>query len=305
MDQNNYPTNVKLVEVGPRDGLQNEKITLSVKDKVAFIDALSNTGIKHIEAGSFVSPRWVPQMANSQEVFTSINKHIDITYSALVPNLIGAQAAVDANVNEIAIFSAASETFSKKNTNCSIDESIAKFVPVLTLAKLHNIPVRGYVSCAFGCPYEGKVDPSLVLSLSENMLAMGCYEISLGDTIGVGTPKSVYRLLATVLSRVEKSKIALHMHDTYGQALANVLIGLQEGLTTFDAAVAGLGGCPYAKGSSGNLATEDLVYMLQHMGINTGIDLHVLTTIGDKICKTLNRKNQSKAANTLLNLKRT
>jgi hydroxymethylglutaryl-CoA lyase len=293
------PHTVSIVEVGPRDGLQNEKQALSTSDKVALIDALSETGLKRIEAASFVSPKWVPQMANSDEVLKQITRHSGIVYSALTPNLRGFEDALASGADEVAIFGAASESFSQKNINCSIEESLARFAPVISAAKEAKLRVRGYVSCVLGCPYEGAIAPEAVLEVSQTLLEMGCYEISLGDTIGVGTPKKTHKLLNLLLSRMPAGRLAMHMHDTYGQALANVLIGLQHGIASYDSSIAGLGGCPYAKGASGNLASEDLVYMLSNMDIDTGTNLGKLVKVGQSISKRLNRANASKAGQAL------
>jgi hydroxymethylglutaryl-CoA lyase len=293
------PHTVSIVEVGPRDGLQNEKQALSTSDKVALIDALSETGLKRIEAASFVSPKWVPQMANSDEVLKQINRHSGIVYSALTPNLRGFEDALRSGADEVAIFGAASESFSQKNINCSIEESLTRFAPVISAAKEAKLRVRGYVSCVLGCPYEGAIAPEAVLEVSQTLLEMGCYEISLGDTIGVGTPKKTHKLLNLLLSRMPAGRLAMHMHDTYGQALANVLIGLQQGIASYDSSIAGLGGCPYAKGASGNLASEDLVYMLSNMDIDTGTNLGKLVKVGQSISKRLNRANASKAGQAL------
>ncbi|MBT1449728.1 hydroxymethylglutaryl-CoA lyase [Glaciecola sp. XM2] len=295
------PSTASIVEVGPRDGLQNEKTPLTVEDKVALIDALSSTGLKRIEAGSFVSPQWVPQMANSDQVLDQITRKNDVIYSALTPNMRGFEGALAANANEVAIFGAASESFSQKNINCSIDESLQRFTPVIEAAKAAGIKVRGYVSCVLGCPYEGEIAPQAVLDVSETLLSMGCYEISIGDTIGVGTPKKTAQLLNLLLSRISAQRIAMHMHDTYGQALANVLVGLQNGISSFDSSVAGLGGCPYAKGASGNLASEDLIYMLANMDIDTGVDFQKLVHIGNDISAKLQRANASKSGTALSN----
>jgi hydroxymethylglutaryl-CoA lyase len=293
------PHSVSIVEVGPRDGLQNEKQALSASDKVALIDALSETGLKRIEAASFVSPKWVPQMANSDEVLKQIKRHSGIVYSALTPNLRGFEDALRSGADEVAIFGAASESFSQKNINCSIEESLTRFAPVISAAKEAKLRVRGYVSCVLGCPYEGAVAPEAVLEVSQRLLEMGCYEISLGDTIGVGTPKKTHKLLNLLLSRIPAGRLAMHMHDTYGQALANVLIGLQQGIASYDSSIAGLGGCPYAKGASGNLASEDLVYMLSNMDIDTGINLGKLFKVGALISQKLGRPNASKAGQAL------
>ncbi len=290
---------VSLFEMGPRDGLQNE-VAVPTAAKIALIEALSDAGVKRIESGSFVSPKWVPQMANSSDVLHGINRRQGVVYSALTPNVKGLELALDAKASEVAIFGAASQSFSQRNINCSIEESIERFIPLMELAKAHNVPVRGYVSCALGCPYEGEIAVSEVARVSEILYKMGCYEISLGDTIGVGTPLKARKMLKAVSERVPIEKTALHFHDTYGQALANILACLDLGVRSFDASVAGLGGCPYAKGASGNLASEDLVYMLHGLGLNTGIDLVKLARAGEQISQQLKRKNGSKVANALL-----
>lgn len=277
---------VKIVEVGPRDGLQNE-ILVPTDAKVKLINALSLAGMKYIEAGSFVSPRWVPQMADSGEVLLSIQRLDSVIYSALTPNLKGFERAIEAKANEVAVFAAASEAFSQKNINCSIAESLERFKPVMEAAKAQNIPVRGYVSCVLGCPYEGEVSPEQVAEVAEALYKMGCYEISLGDTIGVGTPTAAYKMLEAVMKKVPVEALALHFHNTYGQALTNIYACLPLGVRTFDSAVAGLGGCPYAKGASGNLATEDLLYMLHGMGYTTGIDLNKIILAGHAITRYL------------------
>lgn len=292
--QQHYPLIANIVEVGPRDGLQNEKRPLSVQDKVDLINKLSHTGIRHIEAGSFVSPKWVPQMANSDQVLSQIKRKDGVVYSALAPNIRGYEGAKEAKADTVAIFASASESFSLKNINCDIATSIDRFSAVVEAARKDNIPVRGYVSCVLGCPYEGEVDPQAVLEVSHTLLELGCYEVSLGDTIGTGSALKTQKLLSLLLSRIPANKLALHCHDTYGQALSNILIGLQQGINTFDASVSGLGGCPYAAGASGNLATEDLVYMLNNMQIETGIDLGKLVGVGNSISNTLERVNQSK-----------
>lgn len=267
------PTHISLFEVGPRDGLQNEK-QVTTADKILLVESLAAAGVKRIEAASFVSPKWVPQMADSGEVLKGISRVAGVRYSALTPNLKGLELALDANASEVAVFAAASEGFSQKNINCSIEESIERFIPLIEKAKEHNLPVRGYVSCVLGCPYDGEIATSEVARVSEILYKLGCYEISLGDTIGVGTPLKARKMVEAVAARVPVDKLALHFHDTYGQALANILASLESGIRTVDTSVAGLGGCPYAKGASGNLASEDLVYMLHGMGIETGIDLH-------------------------------
>ncbi|MGE6433082.1 hydroxymethylglutaryl-CoA lyase [Shewanella baltica] len=290
---------VSIFEMGARDGLQNE-VAVPTAAKIALIESLADAGIKRIEAGSFVSPKWVPQMADSADVLKQIQRQSGVVYSALTPNVKGFELALDAKASEVAIFGAASQSFSQRNINCSIEESIERFIPLMELAKAHNIPVRGYVSCVLGCPYEGEIAVSEVARVSEILYKMGCYEISLGDTIGVGTPQKARRMLQTVAERVPMDKLALHFHDTYGQALANILACLDLGVRVFDSSVAGLGGCPYAKGASGNLATEDLVYMLHGMGLETGIDLNKLALAGQAISTQLNRNNGSKVATALL-----
>ena len=295
-----YPSRVRIVEVGPRDGLQNEKTIVDVNTKVELITQLREAGLTYIEAGSFVSPKWVPQMAGSHEVFAALSmqpsSNLDITYAALTPNMQGLERAIASGVKEVAVFAAASETFSQKNINCSIKESLARFLPVMAKAKSENISVRGYVSCVLGCPYEGPVSVAQVDEVAQQLLHMGCYEISLGDTIGVGTPASTSALLDKLLASIPTDKLAMHMHDTYGQALANILIALQMGIAVIDSSIAGLGGCPYANGASGNVATEDLVYMLTGLGIDHGVDLDKLLIAGNNIVAKLNRANGSKVA---------
>lgn len=291
-----YPQKVKIVEVGPRDGLQNEKGQIALGDKVKLVENLADAGLMMVETGSFVSPKWVPQMADSGGVFAAINRKAGVTYSALTPNLKGFEAALAAGADEVAIFGAASESFTQKNINCSIAESLERFAPVMAAAEANNIKVRGYVSCVLGCPYEGDIRAEKVAEVSDKLLQMGCYEISLGDTIGVGTPVKTAHMLDIVSKVVPKAQLAVHFHDTYGQALANILIALQQGINVIDSAVAGLGGCPYAKGASGNVATEDVVYMLQGMGIETGVDLHKLIHAGQHITEALSRRSNSKVA---------
>ncbi|GIU53812.1 hydroxymethylglutaryl-CoA lyase [Shewanella sp. KT0246] len=300
MNASSLPKKVSIFEVGARDGLQNEK-PVTTQDKLKLIEQLADAGVKRIEAGSFVSPKWVPQMADSKDVFNALNnqsgiRKAGVVYSALTPNLKGLELALDAGADEVAIFGAASETFSQRNINCSIEESIVRFEPVMALAKARNIPVRGYVSCVLGCPYEGDIDINEVARVSEILYKMGCYEISLGDTIGVGTPIKARKMVEAVAKLVPVEKLALHFHDTYGQALANIEACLSTGISVVDSSVAGLGGCPYAKGASGNLATEDLVYMLHGMGIETGIDLTKLAKAGNQISLALGRPNGSKVA---------
>ncbi|WP_088328362.1 hydroxymethylglutaryl-CoA lyase [Lacimicrobium sp. SS2-24] len=294
-----YPEKVKIVEVGPRDGLQNEKGRIALEDKVALVQNLADAGLRMVETGSFVSPKWVPQMADSKAVFEAISRQSGVTYSALTPNLKGFEAALQAGADEVAIFGAASESFTQKNINCSIAESLERFAPVMDAAKANNLRVRGYVSCVLGCPYEGEISAAKVAEVSDKLLQMGCYEISLGDTIGVGTPVKTAHMLDVVSQYVPNEQLAVHFHDTYGQALANILIALQQGISVIDSAVAGLGGCPYAKGASGNVATEDVVYMLHGMGIETGIDLDKLIQAGERITSKLGRSTNSKVANAL------
>jgi len=293
------PKKVTLYEVGPRDGLQNEPKQLNTDIKVELVNRLSQTGLKKIEAASFVSPKWVPQMASSGDVLARIDRALGVSYAALTPNLVGFDAALENNANEVAIFGAASERFSQKNINCSIKESLARFEPLIAKAQAHAIPVRGYVSCVIACPYEGNISPQQVAKVAERLYAMGCYEISLGDTIGVGTPAKVLEMINAVSQAVPIAHLALHCHDTYGQALANIYAALTVGLTTIDSSVAGLGGCPYAKGASGNVATEDVLYMLNGLDIETGVDLPSLVQTGDYIARQLGRNSQSKVANAL------
>jgi hydroxymethylglutaryl-CoA lyase len=294
-----YPERVSIFEVGPRDGLQNESQPLSVAQKVQVIESLQDIGCQRIEAGSFVSPKWVPQMADSAKVFTQIKRQTGVVYSALTPNLRGLEDAIAVGVDEVAVFAGASEAFSQKNINCSIAESIERFKPVLALAQHHSLPVRGYVSTVLGCPYQGEVDIHQVKSLTETLLTLGCYEVSLGDTIGVGTPKATAELLSLLTKDIPVDRLAVHFHNTYGQALANILIALQHGVTTIDSAIAGLGGCPYAKGASGNVATEDVVYMCENMGIDTGIDLAAAVDVSKEICTILKKPVQSNVSQAL------
>lgn len=293
------PKRVSIFEVGARDGLQNEQ-AVSTQDKVILINNLAKAGLTRIEAASFVSPKWVPQMADSFDVMANITRRPGVVYSGLTPNVTGLERALEANIDEVAIFGSASESFSQRNINCSIAESLARFAPVVEQAKQHNIPIRGYVSCVLGCPYEGEVALENVVKVAEKLYQMGCYEISLGDTIGVGTPLQAKRMVEAVSQVVPINQLALHFHDTYGQALANILTCLDTGVSVIDTSVAGLGGCPYAKGASGNLATEDLVYMLHGMGIDTGVDLKLLAQAGQQISDVLTRPNGSKVAKALL-----
>lgn len=292
----NYPKSVKIVEVGPRDGLQNETTCLDTDTRVQLITQLADAGLSYIEAGSFVSPKWVPQMAGSDKVFARLPAISSTTYAALTPNMQGLERALESGVKEVAVFAAASESFSQKNINCSIADSIDRFVPLIEKAFSADITVRGYISCVLGCPYEGDIKPQQVAEVADKLLALGCYEVSLGDTIGVGTPGSTEALLSTLLTHLPADKLAVHMHDTYGQALANILVALQQGIAVVDSSVAGLGGCPYAQGASGNVATEDLVYMLNGLGIEHGVDLQQLIAAGNMICSKLNRANGSKVA---------
>lgn len=290
------PKKVQLVEVGPRDGLQSEPSTIPLAAKLQLIDDLADAGHTCIEAGSFVNPKWVPQMADSERVFTDIQRRAGVRYCALTPNLRGFERALAAGADEVAIFAVASETFSHKNINCGIEESLERFSELMRAAQQHNMPVRGYVSCVLGCPYEGDVAPQAVAELTGKLLDMGCYEISLGDTIGVGNAGSMQRLLDVLLARFTPDELAVHCHDTYGQALSNILVALQHGIYTIDASVAGLGGCPFAPGASGNVATEDVVYMLHGMGIETGLSLDKLIAAGSRISATLGRVSASRVA---------
>lgn len=292
----NLPSKVKIVEVGPRDGLQNEKAIVPTAIKIDFINRLTDCGLQTIEATSFVSPKWIPQLADHAEVLRGITQKPGVTYPVLVPNMQGFNAAADAGAREIALFTAASETFTQKNINCSIDESFVRFAPIMAAAKSANIRVRGYVSCALGCPYEGEIKPSAVADVAQRLFAMGCYEISLGDTIGVGTPLKAQRMIEAVAQSIPLANLAVHFHDTYGQALANIFAALSLGIAVVDSSVAGLGGCPYAKGASGNVATEDVVYLLDGLGIDHGIDLEKLIATGLFICQQLGKTGRSKVA---------
>ncbi|HOZ03875.1 MAG TPA: hydroxymethylglutaryl-CoA lyase [Arenimonas sp.] len=285
---------VRIVEVGPRDGLQNEKAIISVSDKIALINQLSGCGFKTVEATSFVSPKWVPQLADAAEVFTGIDKFPGVSYPVLVPNLQGYERARAVGATEVAIFGAASEAFSQKNINASIDESIERFIPVLEQAKTDGVKVRGYVSTVLGCPYQGNVPVSDVVRVSKRLFELGCYEISLGDTIGIGTPKNARAMLVAVAGEIPMASLAVHFHDTRGQALANILACLEEGVRVVDSAVSGTGGCPYAKGASGNVATEDVVYMLEGIGMQTGIQLDKLIDTGRWLSQLLGRETGSK-----------
>jgi hydroxymethylglutaryl-CoA lyase len=293
------PTHVKIVEVGPRDGLQNEQQVVPTTTKIELIDRLAEAGLRVIEATSFVSPKWVPQMGDNDAVLAGIQRKLTVTYTALTPNLQGFDGAVQAGANEVAIFGAASESFSRKNINCSIAESLKRFEPVVSAASALEIPVRGYVSCVVGCPYEGSIAPEQAASVAKTLFDMGCYEVSLGDTIGVGNPASIARMIEACARVVPIARLAGHYHDTYGMAIANIHASLQLGIATFDASVAGLGGCPYAKGASGNVATEDVVYLLDGLGIETGIDLAKLALVGNWISSLLDRPNGAKAGRAL------
>lgn len=293
------PKKVKIVEVGPRDGLQNEQQPISAEVKIELIHRLVDSGLSYIEAGSFVNPKWVPQMAGSDEVFKGIERTDGVTYAALIPNFQGFERAVAIQANEVAIFAGASESFSQKNINCSIDESLDRFTPIMAAAKSSGLSVRGYISCVVGCPYEGEVDAKKVAEVATRLHDMGCYQVSLGDTTGVGTPGSITRVIEAVAEKVSIHRLAVHLHDTYGQALANIYAALQMGIDVVDSSVAGLGGCPYAKGASGNVATEDLVYMLNGLGVEHGVDLDKLIEAGRFITEKLGRENGSKVARAL------
>ncbi|PKQ43439.1 hydroxymethylglutaryl-CoA lyase [Pseudomonas sp. YY-1] len=292
----NLPKSVRLMEVGPRDGLQNEKQPISVADKVRLVDDLTAAGLSYVEVGSFVSPKWVPQMAGSAELFAGIQRKLGVTYAALTPNLKGFEAALEAKVEEVAVFAAASEAFSQKNINCSIAESLQRFVPLMEAAKAANVRVRGYVSCVLGCPYDGDIAPEQVARVARELYAMGCYEVSLGDTIGTGTAGKTRSMLEVVGRDIPRDKLAGHFHDTYGQALTNIYASLLEGISVFDSSVAGLGGCPYAKGATGNVATEDVLYLLQGLSIETGVDMDKLIAAGQRICEVLGKANGSRVA---------
>ena len=289
-----FPKSVKIVEVGPRDGLQNEKAIIPAAAKIEFIDRLSDTGLKTIEATSFVSPKWIPQLADAEEVFKGIAKRPGVAYPVLVPNEKGMERALAAGAKELAVFTAASETFNQKNINCSIAESIERFKPVMALAAKAGVKVRGYISTVIACPYEGPIKPEAVARLAKSLAALGCYEISLGDTIGVGTPVKAQAMLAAAAAEVPMAKLAVHFHDTYGQALANIHACLEMGVATVDSSTSGLGGCPYAKGATGNVATEDVLFMLSGMGIDTGIDMVKLLAAGSFISDVLKRTPESK-----------
>jgi hydroxymethylglutaryl-CoA lyase len=288
------PPQVTLVEVSPRDGLQNEAVIVPTPAKIEFIQRLADCGLKIIESASFVSPKWVPAMADHAQVIQGIHRQPGVSYPALVPNLRGMELAVAAGVKEISVFTATSETFSKKNANCSLQESMSRIEEVIKLAYQHDIPVRGYISCVIACPYEGPIAPQKTAEVAKELIEMGCEQISLGDTIGIGTPGDVKKLLDAVLPKVPVEKTAVHFHDTYGQALANIYVSLEYGIHIVDSSVAGLGGCPYAHSATGNVATEDVVYMLNGLGIATGVDLKKLLAAGQFICQHLEHPPRSK-----------
>jgi hydroxymethylglutaryl-CoA lyase len=294
------PSAVTIVEVGPRDGLQNEKQQVPTDVKLRLIEGLADAGLREVEATSFVSPKWVPQLADAAKVMQQLRRKPGVKYPVLTPNLKGLKAAVDAGATEVAVFAAASEAFSLKNINCSIDESLARFNDVMQAAKDANVAVRGYVSCVVGCPYQGYVDPKVAARVAGKLYEMGCYEVSMGDTIGVGTPASVTTMFKACQDKVPTDKLAAHMHDTYGQAVANILAALTLGIKVVDSSVAGLGGCPYAKGATGNVATEDVVYMLEGFGIQHGVDMTKLLSVSKYICEALGKPGNSRAARALL-----
>ena len=290
------PPKVKMVEVGPRDGLQNERQTVPTEVKIDLIDRLTDCGLPVIEATAFVSPKWVPQMADGARVMAGIRRRAGVSYPVLTPNMKGFEAALAAGAEEVAVFGAASESFSEKNINCGIDESLARFAPLCEAAKEHGISVRGYVSCALGCPYEGEIAPARVAEVAARLFRLGCYEVSLGDTIGVGTPGRARAMIEAVAREVPMERLAVHFHDTYGQALANILAALELGVAVVDASVAGLGGCPYAPGASGNVASEDVLYMLDGLGVETGVDLDALVEVAWFITDVLGRPPAAKVS---------
>ena len=290
------PEYVKIVEVGPRDGLQNESISVPTSVKIELIERLSKAGLSVVESAAFVSPKWVPQMADHAAVMAGIKKWPGVSYPALVPNMQGLIAALAVGVSEIAVFSSASETFSRRNTNCSIQQGLERFDEVCVAAQASGVRVRGYISCVLGCPYEGSVEPGRVADIASELMRMGCYEVSLGDTIGTGTPGKTRSLIEVVAGKVPLKNLAGHFHDTYGQALANAYSALECGISVLDSSVAGLGGCPYAPGASGNVASEDLLYMLNGMGIETGVDMDRLISAGNFICNFLGRPSGSRVA---------
>jgi len=294
------PSDITIFEVGPRDGLQNEAAFVATSTKVEWINQLSQSGLTHIEVGSFVSAKAIPQLADSELVFNAIDKPNQVAFYALVPNEQGMQNALKAGVKHIAIFTAASESFNQHNIHCSIDDSIERFIPVMEIARANKITVRAYISCVLGCPYEGSIAPQKVAEVTEKLLSLGIHDFSFGDTIGVGTPKQTNELISALTDHLPLSEIAMHFHDTYGQAVANIYTAIERGIACFDSSVAGLGGCPYARGATGNVATEDVLYLLHGLGITTGVDIYKVLAAGDMICKVLGRKNQSKVANALL-----
>jgi hydroxymethylglutaryl-CoA lyase len=297
---NMLPKKVKIVEVGPRDGLQNEHKFVPTDIKIEFINALSEAGLSVIETTSFVSPTWVPQMADQNDIYSQINKKPGVSYPALVPNIKGLNAAIESGVSEISVFTAASETFSQKNTNCSIEESLSRIHAICEKALKNNIRVRGYISCVLGCPYEGKIAISKVQEIAQGLINFGCYEISLGDTIGVGTAGEAKNLIETLGKNIPIEKLAVHFHDTYGQALANIFACLELGISTIDSSAAGLGGCPYAPGAGGNVATEDVIYLLNGLNIETGVDLNQLINASTNVLKFLGHSTRSKTAEAIL-----
>lgn len=293
-------TDIKIFEVGARDGLQNEKTPLSLDERLTLITGLIQAGLKHIEVGACVSPKWVPQMAGSAELFARLPKNTDLNFSLLTPNLKGFEAAMAVGCQEVAVFTGASETFTQKNINCSINESLARFADIIPHAKAQGVRVRGYVSCVIDCPYEGAIAPQAVVRVAKKLLEMGCYEVSLGETIGTATPNRVKTLLQACLDDIDPKRLAGHFHNTYGMAIANIYQSLEQGITSFDSSVAGLGGCPYAKGASGNVATEDLYYLLNGLGLSTGIDIDQLMQVSCTISKHLNKENGSQFAKAYL-----
>ena len=295
-----FPNKINIYEVGPRDGLQNEKKIIPTEVKIDFIDRLVQCNFKNIEIGSFVSPKWVPQMADSDLIIDRIKKNHDVSFPVLTPNLKGLQKAIEKKADTICVFATASEEFSLKNTNCTVSNSLKRIEEVIKEAKKYDLRIRGYLSCVLGCPYEGKISYEKTSEIASFMIEQGCYEISMGDTIGCGTPLEAVKLFKKVSQNIDIKKLAVHFHDTYGQALSNIYAVLQLGVETIDSSVSGLGGCPYAKGASGNVATEDVIYMLNGMGIKTGIDFKKLLEVSSFISKYLNRKNQSKVARALM-----
>lgn len=293
------PAEVRMVEVGPRDGLQNEAKLVPAAIKIALIEKLADTGLRVVEAGAFVSPKWIPQMTDTAQVLAGLKRRSGVSYPVLVPNLKGFEAALAAGAGEIAVFGAASETFSQRNTNCSIEQGLERFAPVVAAARRHGIRVRGYVSCVVDCPYEGPIAPAAAASVARRLLDLGCYEISLGETIGTATPRRVQAMLEAVAAVAPGETLAVHFHDTYGQALANLMAALEAGIAVVDSSVAGLGGCPYAKGATGNVASEDVLYLLNGLGVRTGVDLGKLAQAGRFISEELGREPASKVARAL------